>query len=194
MTAKKGFTLIELLIVIGIIAVLAVVVLLTLNPAQLLAQARDSNRSSDLSTLSSALALYLADQAVPLLGTSTICNTWTGFNCSTRYSGSPTSTVNGSRAIDGTGWVPVNFTAISSGAPIGTLPVDPTNSGLLFYAYKPGPVTGAGACDNNTAGINPRCTVYKLTGVMESAKFIGLMSTDGGTSTSTYEIGTRLDL
>ena len=62
MTAKaKGFTLIELLIVIGIIAVLAVVVLLTLNPAELLRQARDSNRVSDLASLNSALSYYLAD-------------------------------------------------------------------------------------------------------------------------------------
>ena len=34
---KKGFTLIELVIVIGILAILATVVVLVLNPAQLLA-------------------------------------------------------------------------------------------------------------------------------------------------------------
>ncbi|MBI5221157.1 MAG: prepilin-type N-terminal cleavage/methylation domain-containing protein, partial [Candidatus Liptonbacteria bacterium] len=37
----KGFTLIELLVVIAIIAILAAVVILTLNPGQLLKQARD---------------------------------------------------------------------------------------------------------------------------------------------------------
>ena len=55
---QKGFTLIELLIVIAIIAILAVVVVLTLNPAELLRQARDSNRISDFATIKSALALY----------------------------------------------------------------------------------------------------------------------------------------
>src|SRR5579863_4498952 len=59
--SRKGFTLIELLVVIAIIAVLAVVVVLTLNPAELLRQARDSNRISDFATLKSALSLYAED-------------------------------------------------------------------------------------------------------------------------------------
>src|SRR5271163_765603 len=58
---RKGFTLIELLVVIAIIAILAVVVILTLNPAELLRQARDSNRESDFATLKSAIGLYSAD-------------------------------------------------------------------------------------------------------------------------------------
>src|SRR5580704_3649915 len=58
---RKGFTLIELLVVIAIIAVLAVVVVLTLNPAELLRQARDSNRISDFATLKSAIGLYSED-------------------------------------------------------------------------------------------------------------------------------------
>ena len=65
--AVKGFTLIELLIVIAIVAILSVVVILTLNPAELLKQTRDSNRISDLSTLKSALSLYLADVTTPIL-------------------------------------------------------------------------------------------------------------------------------
>src|SRR5471030_3210736 len=58
---RSGFTLIELLVVIAIIAILSVVVILTLNPAELLRQARDSNRVSDFATLKSALGLYAAD-------------------------------------------------------------------------------------------------------------------------------------
>jgi len=57
---KKGFTLLELLIVIAILAVLSSAIVLVLNPAQLLAQARDSQRLSDLSSLHSAIALYLS--------------------------------------------------------------------------------------------------------------------------------------
>src|SRR5271154_2180592 len=68
---RKGFTLIELLVVIAIIAVLAVVVILSLNPAELLRQARDSNRVSDMATFKSAIALYLADVASPSLVGST---------------------------------------------------------------------------------------------------------------------------
>ncbi|MFA6994730.1 MAG: type II secretion system protein, partial [Candidatus Paceibacterota bacterium] len=55
MSSPKSFTLIELLIVIGILAVLVAAIVITLNPAQLLAQARDSKRQQDLSALNQAL-------------------------------------------------------------------------------------------------------------------------------------------
>jgi prepilin-type N-terminal cleavage/methylation domain-containing protein len=55
-SSRKAFTLIELLVVIAIIAILAVVVVLTLNPAEILKQSRDSNRVSDMDTLTHALA------------------------------------------------------------------------------------------------------------------------------------------
>jgi prepilin-type N-terminal cleavage/methylation domain-containing protein len=72
---KKGFTLIELLIVIAIIAILSVVVVLTLNPAEMLKRSRDSNRLSDFSTMVTAINLYLSDVSSTniSLGTSTIC-------------------------------------------------------------------------------------------------------------------------
>lgn len=59
---RRAFTLIELLVVIAIIAILSVVVVLSLNPAETLRQSRDSNRVSDLDTLTHALSLYQADQ------------------------------------------------------------------------------------------------------------------------------------
>jgi type IV pilus assembly protein PilA len=43
---KAGFTLIELLIVIGVLAILATVVVLVLNPTEMFKQARDSQRLS----------------------------------------------------------------------------------------------------------------------------------------------------
>ena len=70
---KKGFTLIELLIVIGVLAILATSVVLVLNPAQMIAQARDSQRISDLSSIKSAIALYLTTAASPALTASTTC-------------------------------------------------------------------------------------------------------------------------
>ena len=52
---KRGFTLIELLIVIAILGVLAVVVLLALNPIQQLARTRDAGRKSGVAQLGHAI-------------------------------------------------------------------------------------------------------------------------------------------
>src|SRR3989344_5819311 len=73
-TNIKGFTLVELLIVIGILAVLSAIVVFILNPAQLLAQARDSQRISDLNNLRASLSFYIiSTQANLELGLSETC-------------------------------------------------------------------------------------------------------------------------
>src|SRR3989338_7505949 len=74
---RKGFTLIELLIVIGILAILATTVVLVLNPAQILAESRDTQRVSDLGAVQSAIGLYLATVASPTFGSATLCGTGT---------------------------------------------------------------------------------------------------------------------
>jgi prepilin-type N-terminal cleavage/methylation domain-containing protein len=198
--SQKGFTLIELLVVIAIIAILSVVVILTLNPAELLRQARDSNRVSDMATLKSALSLFEADVstsspvALGSYGTLyTLANATTTSSTyitsggipvgSWGYATTSVTTVNTSanRSVNGTGWIPVNLTAISSGAPIGSLPYDPIANASYTYTFS------------------PSSTVFKLATKMESLKYgyLGggdVVSTDGGNSTSTYEQGTALSL
>lgn len=57
-TLARGFTLIELLIVMAILGVLAVVVLVAINPVQQLARTRDAGRKSAVTQVGGALEAY----------------------------------------------------------------------------------------------------------------------------------------
>lgn len=59
--SKSGFTLIEILLVIGIIAVLATVVIVSLDPATRFKNARDARRFSDIQSILSATQQYIVD-------------------------------------------------------------------------------------------------------------------------------------
>jgi type IV pilus assembly protein PilA len=61
MKKNKGFTLIEILIVIGIIAVLATVVLVAVNPARQFKLARDAQRTSNVNAILNAIAQNVAE-------------------------------------------------------------------------------------------------------------------------------------
>lgn len=187
---KKGFTLIELLIVIGILAILATVVVVVLNPAQLFAQARDSQRISDMTTLRSALSLYLSTVGTPSLGlcydsaasgagrcTATPALNGGPFTASTTCAQIVTGS--GARDPDDSGWVDVIFASVPGGSPLSVLPIDPTNNTTYFYGY---------ACENTNR-------TFELDANMESTRYASsgdndVESTDGGDKAAWYEVGT----
>lgn len=55
MSRQKGFTLIELLVVIGIIAILAAIVIIAVNPGRQFAQSRNAQRNSDAQAILNAV-------------------------------------------------------------------------------------------------------------------------------------------
>ncbi|MCX6702567.1 MAG: prepilin-type N-terminal cleavage/methylation domain-containing protein [Candidatus Wolfebacteria bacterium] len=149
MGKESSFTLIELLIVIGILAVLATVAVLALNPLELIRQARDSTRMTDLNTLNKALSVYQSSGQTNLGTANTIYISIPSSQANCSDLGLPTSSRGWSYACvvsstlrdsDGTGWIPLNFTAVSYGTPLEKLPVDPINttSSGNYYTYVMG--------------------------------------------------------
>ncbi len=151
-TKKSGFTLLELLIVIGILATLATVAIMAINPGDLLKRGRDSRRLGDLSALNGALALIQGLNPGLNMGSpnivytslpdtaSTTCGTWGlpalpsgwNYNCASEQN---------LQKVSGIGWVPVDFTsAIGINSPLANLPIDPINASTSnqYYTYVAG--------------------------------------------------------
>lgn len=184
----KGFTLIELLIVIGTIAILAAIVVLVINPVELLRRGRDATRLQDLQTVNRALDLYDTDVKnknfgdaakiyLSLPAANPDCSGLTGLPPAPAGWSYACSSPANYRKVNNSGWIPVNFQDISFGTPLSSLPVDPVNDAAqeLYYIYT----TGGS---------------WELNARMESQKFQELPAKDNGNDAELLEVGTSLTL
>jgi prepilin-type N-terminal cleavage/methylation domain-containing protein len=60
-STQRGFTLLEVLLVVAIIAILAGIVIIAINPSKNLADSRDSTRKADVNTIINAVYQYALD-------------------------------------------------------------------------------------------------------------------------------------
>lgn len=231
---RKGFTLVELLIVITILVILGIFIVLLINPAEILAKSRDSQRISDLATLKGAMQLYLTD-------TTTDLTTFMTNNCAAtvpipdtnlagrnkifaslkkqpnsaavaanKYQGKFGDANDGVRKMnDGTGWMPVNFTTVGSGAPVDALPLDPgadlsADAGnswadlLVARYYRFGCYSNSGKFEYEfDAGLESGTWGPAATGVGNKGANDGGNSNSGATTTAQhvrYEVGNNLTI
>jgi prepilin-type N-terminal cleavage/methylation domain-containing protein len=112
-TLQKGFTLLEVLLVVAIIAILAGIVIIAINPSKNLADTRNAQRAQDVTTILDAVYQYALDNngAVPAgIGSSAaeMCKT-----------GTAGATCTAASLVD-------LSTLTSSGKYIASLPIDPS--------------------------------------------------------------------
>jgi prepilin-type N-terminal cleavage/methylation domain-containing protein len=104
--------------------------------------------------------------------------------------------VTGAAATDGTGWVPVNFGAVSGGSPISSLPLDPTNTVATATAPASTDLVYRYSCQNLAAAGKP-ASVFEIDAQLESDAYTvtnNLRANDGGDNTNYYEVGTSVKL
>jgi hypothetical protein len=159
----KGFLVFSA--ILGPIALigLPIAFILFLSPSSMLAETRDTQRMNDLNSLRTVIVLLQATTDEKL-------------SCTP---GKIYKSTDGTRAVDGTGWLPVDFTKFSAGSPIGMLPLDPSNGPEYFYSY---------ACDSVTSK-------FELDANLESEKYLNKgAAADDGNNPDVYELGSDLNI
>lgn len=146
----RGFTLIELLIVIGVIAVLATVVIVALDPVRRFQDARDARRRNDIDQIITAAKTHQVDNGGAYLASITAMTAGSAYQIGTNAAGCNagcTAQVTQAACVDITGFVTAGY--------LGSVPFDPS-SGVAtatdYYMIRNanGTLT-VGACDPERA-------------------------------------------
>lgn len=192
----KGFTIIELLIIVAVIATIAAIVVLVLNPVEYIKRGRDAQRLRDYTLINNSVNFYsygasLFQQDPDFDGPNYI-NSCKGESDQKLFVSVPSD--NGEsdptppsdwtynrvsstplRTISGNGWLPVDFQSITESIrPLNILPVDPINTFAdgFYYTYT--------------------CGSYELNLRFETSKYNELAASDGGNDPNVYETGSVL--
>jgi len=211
--APRGFTLIELLIVVGILAVLATLVILVINPAELFKQARDVRRISDMKTLT--IMINYAKFAGKELGPAAtkrvdVSVVGASFRCYGAPANLPGVNDNMSlgwerrcpdsseyQALNGRGWLEVNvsdpFAMNDSRYLAAVIPYSSTGS--LISKLPIDPIsTGASGLYYMYLHDAARYDSFEFVTTFESAKYQAQAIGDGGYDPGRYETGSDLVL
>lgn len=130
---KGGFSLLEVLLVVGIIAILAGIVIVAINPTKQLGDARNAQRRSDVLTILNAVYQYAIDNNGNLPDTDNIA---THATCSTSTATEISTTTGGTLDL----YTPLVGTTAKY---LVEIPVDPSrNSTLSGYYIKKDGTTG----------------------------------------------------
>lgn len=134
MPARKGFTLIELLVVIAIISVVSSGVIVAVNPAKRIAEARDAARLTHTNQVVSALEAYrIRFGQYPAISADACCDGWDQGPCD-----------GDNTFID----------LLRTGGFLRSVPVDPnpgTGTGCYGYAYYVYPAGSSGCSSSRGA-------------------------------------------
>jgi len=103
----------------------------------------------------------------------------------------------GASATDSSGWLPIDFTAITGGSPISNLPLDPINTIANATAPTSADLVYRYACQSATSDGKPS-NVFEINARLESSTYTtgsdNKHARDGGDNSEYYEVGTSLRL
>lgn len=177
---KESFTLVELLVVMGVLAVLVVTILVSLNPAEAQKKARDTKRMKDLRTLEAIVLQYIADN-----GDTSVCG---GGGCASSTGAGSNTSIQSQPCNNN--WITPSSAAKNLCQYTNSVPVDPANGAYRSFINGSGSVSSPG-----TDSIYGRYEIkmvgsnYIIRIMQESKSNANNTFNDGGAATGWAEVG-----